>query len=289
MPAQCFARQGAFSRYPPQVSDDMNTAFRAVLSPCTGVCTLDDDGLCRGCLRTTSEIARWSQMNDDERLRLMESVLPARERVRMPFVEQLREATVLQRALHPLGAAPRAPGWNHEELIDLLPPGPLAEAAVLAGLVPRESGTQVLLTRRTDGLRHHAGQVSFPGGRIEPTDADVVAAALRESREEIALQASQAVPLGFLDPFTTISGFRVVPVVAVIDPAFVPMPEPGEVADVFEVPLEYLLAPDNLRRVEVDYRSRRRAVLEYAWPGQRIWGATAAILFNLRQRLEQLA
>jgi len=145
------------------------------------------------------------------------------------------------------------------------------------------------LTRRTDGLRHHGGQVSFPGSRVEPTDADVVAAALRESHEEIALPATQAVPLGFLDPFTTISGFRVVPVVAVIDPSFVPQPEPNEVADVFEVPLDYLLAPDSLRRVEVDYRGRRRVVLEYGWPGQRIWGATAAILFNLRERLERSA
>ena len=267
----------------------MNTAFRAVLSPCIGVCTLDDDGLCEGCLRTTSEIARWSQMNDDERLRLMEHVLPGRERARAPWADRLREGELLRRALHPLGAVPGAPGWNHEELIDLLPPGQLAEAAVLAGLVPRAEGTQVLLTRRTDGLRHHGGQVSFPGGRVEPTDADVVAAALRESHEEIALPATQAVPLGFLDPFTTISGFRVVPVVAVIDPSFVPQPEPNEVADVFEVPLDYLLAPDSLRRVEVDYRGRSRVVLEYGWPGQRIWGATAAILFNLRERLERSA
>lgn len=269
----------------------MNTAFRAVLSPCIGVCTLDSHGLCEGCLRTTSEIARWSQMNDDERLRLMEHVLPAREHARAPFAleQRLREGGDLRRALHPLGDVPSEAGWNHDDLIDLLPPGPLAEAAVLAGLVPRKDGTQVLLTRRTDGLRHHGGQVSFPGGRIEPSDADAVAAALRESHEEIALPASQVTPLGFLDPFTTISGFRVVPVVALVDPAFVPVPEPNEVADVFEVPLDYLLSPDNLRRVEVDYRGRRRVVLEYAWPGQRIWGATAAILFNLRQRLEQLA
>ena len=161
----------------------MNTAFRAVLSPCIGVCTLDDDGLCEGCLRTTSEIAPWA--------------------------DRLREGELLRRALHPLGAVPGAPGWNHEELIDLLPPGQLAEAAVLAGLVPRAEGTQVLLTRRTDGLRHHGGQVSFPGGRVEPTDADAVAAALRESHEEIALPATQAVPLGFLLPPQTMSYTRV--------------------------------------------------------------------------------
>ena len=143
--------------------------------------------------------------------------------------------------------------------------------------------------RRTDGLRHHGGQVSFPGGRIEPGDVDSVAAALRESHEEIALTSLQVSPLGFLDPFTTISGFRVMPVVAVIDPSYVARPNPDEVADVFEVPLDFLMAPENLRRVEVDYRGRRRVVLEYDWPGQRIWGATASILFNLRERLAGLA
>lgn len=225
-------------------------------------------------------------MNDDERLRLMEKVLPVRELGRLPFEQRLPEAARLRHVLHPLADIPTAQGWNHEELIDLLPPGEPAEAAVLAGLVPRPQGTQVLLTRRNDGLRHHGGQVSFPGGRIEASDAGVIAAALRETREEIALTAEQIAPLGFLDPFTTISGFRVVPVVAVIDPAYVPQPNPDEVADVFEVPLDFLMAPANLRRVEMDYRGRRRVVLEYGWPGQRIWGATAAILFNLRQRLE---
>ena len=119
--------------------------------------------------------------------------------------------------------------------------------------------------------------------------ATPVMAALRESCEEIALPTTQVQALGYLDPFVTISSFRITPVVAVIDPSFVPQPEPNEVADVFEVPLDYLLAPDSLRRVEVDYRGRRRVVLEYGWPGQRIWGATAAILFNLRERLERSA
>ncbi len=267
----------------------MNSAYRAVLSPCIGVCTLGDDGLCDGCLRTTAEIARWSQMNDDERLRLMESVLPGREQIRAGLESMLPERHALRGSLHPLGSLPLQSGWNHEELADLLPSGPQIEAAVLAGLVPRKHGTQVLLTRRTDGLRHHGGQVSFPGGRIEPHDAGAVAAAIRETHEEIALTAAQIAPLGFLDPLTSISGFRVMPVVAVIDPSYIATPDPNEVADVFEVPLDYLMTPGNLRKIEVDYRGRRRAVLEYDWPGQRIWGVTASILFNLRERLAAAA
>ena len=146
---------------------------------------------------------------------------------------------------------------------------------------------QVLLTRRTDTLRQHGGQVGFPGGRQEPDDRDAVAAAIRESNEEIALQHDQVQVLGYLDPFVTISGYRVMPVVAVIDPAFVAVPQPDEVAEVFEVPFDYLMDPANLHQVEIDHRGRIRHVLEYGWPGQRIWGATAAILYNLRRRLEQ--
>lgn len=263
----------------------MSTAFQAVLSPCTGVCTLGEDGLCQGCLRTSAEIARWSQMGDEERLVLMDAVLPAREHLRQNVEAILLERHALRGSLHPLSAMPTQRGWNHEELLDVLPPGPPVEAAVLVGLVPRAEGTQVLLTRRNEGLRHHGGQVSFPGGRIESSDRDVVAAALRESHEEIALLPSQVSPLGFLDPFTTISGFRVLPVVAGVDPGYVAQPDPCEVADVFEVPLDYLMAPASLRRIDVEFRGRNRVVLEYDWPGQRIWGATAAILFNLRERL----
>ena len=263
----------------------MNSAYRAVLSPCTGVCTLTDNGLCAGCLRTSAEIARWSQMNDDERLRLMEFVLPGREQHRGSVESMLAERDDLRRALHPLSNQPMHAGWNHEELVDLLPPGPQVEAAVLVGLVPRSEGTQVLLTRRNEALRHHGGQVSFPGGRIESTDIDVIAAAIRETHEEIALRPAQISPLGFLDAFTTISGFRVVPVVAVIDPNYVALPDPSEVAEVFEVPLQYLMANASLRRLDVEFQGRTRTVLEYDWPGQRIWGATAAILFNLRERL----
>lgn len=201
----------------------------------------------------------------------------------------LRDCPHLAAALHPLAAPPDGPGWNHTELEDfLLPDSGRSAAAVLVGLVPRAQGTQVLLTRRTDGLRHHGGQVSFPGGRIEANDCDAVAAALRETGEELGLMPAQITPLGFLDPLATITGFRVLPVVALIAVDYVAHPDPNEVADVFEVPLAFLLDPDNLVTHTLDFRGRPRQVLEYRYPAQRIWGATASMLFNLRERLEAI-
>ena len=169
---------------------------------------------------------------------------------------------------------------------------PLLEAAVLVGLVPRLDGWQVLLTRRTDALRHHAGQVSFPGGRIEPDDSDAVAAAIRETGEETGLAPSLIEPLGLLDPLCTITGFRVSPVVALIDPGYVATPDPGEVDEVFEAPLAFLLDPANLGEFEIEFGGRPRRVLEFVdrgEPRRRIWGATASILFNLRERLRSVA
>lgn len=201
----------------------------------------------------------------------------------------LPDCPCLEAALYPLVAPPQGPGWNLAELHDLVPDGAVSvQAAVLVGLVPRETGTQVLLTRRTDALRQHGGQVSFPGGRIEIDDADAVAAAMRETHEEIGLDAAQIQPLGFLDPLATITGYRVQPVVAMLSRDYVARPDPGEVADVFEVPLAFLLDPANLATHTLDFRGRPREVFEYRYPAQRIWGATASMLFNLRQRLEAI-
>lgn len=192
----------------------------------------------------------------------------------------------LAAALHALATPPDGLGWNLAELRDLMPAGEFVDAAVLVGLVPRREGTQVLLTRRTEGMRHHGGQVSFPGGRVEAGDRDVVAAALRETREEIGVPPGQVAPLGFLDPLATITGFRILPVVATISPDYVAQPDPREVAEVFEVPLAFLLDPANLAAHTFDLHGRPRAVWEYRYPAQRIWGATASILLNLRDRLQ---
>lgn len=200
-----------------------------------------------------------------------------------PTIAQLRAA------LHALDARPEGEGWNRGELPSLVgAEAALVPAAVLVGLVPRTQGLQVLLTRRNDDMRHHPGQVSFPGGRIEPADADPAAAAAREAGEEIGLIPSQINPLGYLDPLATITGFLVLPLVGIITPDYVARPDSREVAEVFEVPLEYLLAPENLMRVAIEAGGRPRQVLEFVdngMHGQRIWGATASILFNLQERL----
>jgi 8-oxo-dGTP pyrophosphatase MutT (NUDIX family) len=190
----------------------------------------------------------------------------------------------LRGALLPLEAPPGPRGWNHDDMAELIGDAPRRPAAVLIGI--RDDREQnVLLTLRTDTLQQHAGQVAFPGGRVEPTDPDVVAAALRESHEEIGLAADMVTPLGFLETFETISGYSVTPVVARVAANATLKPDPSEVAEVFEVPFAFFLDPANLRRYTMDFRGHRREMVEFLHAGYRIWGVTAAILFNLLKRM----
>jgi len=196
------------------------------------------------------------------------------------------DAQRLRRAVRPLHDPPRAPGWNHMELNDVLAGSVLRPAAVLVAIVEREQGLMLLFTQRTQDLPQHAGQISFPGGGIESTDTDVVDAALRETEEEVGIGRALVQPFGFLDCFETISNYCVTPVVGVLDADYRAKPDPREVAEVFEAPLEFFLDPANLQRRRVQWRGRSRDIFEFAYRERNIWGATAAMLLNLGRRLD---
>jgi 8-oxo-dGTP pyrophosphatase MutT (NUDIX family) len=158
-------------------------------------------------------------------------------------------------------------------------------AAVLIGLVERAGGPGLLLTQRTAHLRDHAGQISFPGGRVEETDSSVVAAALREAREEIGLDPAKVEILGELAPYDTATGFRIHPVVGWLVPPFELRVDPSEVDEVFELPLAFVLDPINRRRQSFRRGSMTRAYYVLPWQNRFIWGATAGILVNLSSLL----
>ncbi|MBS3958464.1 MAG: CoA pyrophosphatase [Xanthomonadaceae bacterium] len=191
----------------------------------------------------------------------------------------------LRAVLHAPARVPDGPPRNLPELADLLPAAPLRPAAVLVGLREHRCGPRVLLTRRQDALRHHAGQISFPGGRVDAGDSGPLAAALRETIEEVGLPPAAIEPLGWLDPYATLTGFHVFPLVAALDPSAVLEPNPDEVAEAFEVPLDFLLDPANALPVTLEWRGRERRLVEFHWGGHRIWGTTAAMLVDLRDRL----
>lgn len=158
-------------------------------------------------------------------------------------------------------------------------------AAVLMPIVTRPDPT-MLLTVRAAHLNHHAGQVAFPGGRVEPDDADAVAAALRETHEEIGVPPEAVRVAGLLDPYRTVTGFNVTPVVGFLPPDVPLSLDVQEVAETFEVPLSFLMNPDNHRRESLEWKGRTRHYFAMPYEGYHIWGATAAMLVNLCRYLE---
>jgi len=200
----------------------------------------------------------------------------------------LVDAPRLRRAVRALSDPPAAPGWNAPELADVF--GDAArhrEAAVLVPFVRRGTALSVLFTRRSERLRNHAGQVAFPGGAVDAGDADVIAAALRETCEETGVTPSAVEPFGYLDRLDTISGFSVTPVAGFVRGDYELRLQADEVDEAFEVPLDFLLEPANLRRETIQWRGREREIYSCDWQGRRIWGATALMLKNLIDRLER--
>jgi len=157
----------------------------------------------------------------------------------------------------------------------------LRAAAVLVPLVDRLEGLHVLLTLRGANLQYHAGQVSFPGGRVEPGDASAAATALRETEEEIGLPAASVEIVGRLDDYITGTGFVIAPIVGLVRPPYALSPDPSEVDAVFEVPLSFILDPANHRRESRVFNGVERRFHAMPYGDRYIWGATAAMLLNL--------
>jgi len=157
-------------------------------------------------------------------------------------------------------------------------------AAVLIALTDRpEPGT--ILTVRREHLRTHAGQIAFPGGRIDEGE-EAIAAALREAHEELGLEPAAVEPIGSIEAYRTVTGYVVTPVIGVVPPNLLLYPHEHEVADWFEAPLAYLLDPANQRRQSALFQGKERTYYEIVWNERRIWGATAAMIINLSRRLQ---
>lgn len=158
-------------------------------------------------------------------------------------------------------------------------------AAVLVALLERDGELHVLLTQRSHELPTHAGQIAFPGGKIDPTDAGPVECALRETHEEAGVAPEFVEPVGFLDVYQTRTGFRVVPVVAFLKPGFTLVPEPGEVTAIFDVPLAHFMNPANHLRHSRQWRGATRQFYAMPYGEHYVWGATAGMLKNLHDRV----
>ena len=174
----------------------------------------------------------------------------------------------------------RWPAFVRERIVRTLRP-----AGVLIPVIERETGLSVLLTQRSAELKHHAGQVSFPGGRMEEHDEDIVQTALRETHEEVGIPPDVISVVGYLPPMPTITGYAVTPVVGLVAENVTLRIDRTEVEYAFEVPLAFLLDSRNERALEREYQGRRVPTVEFHFEGEQIWGATAHILVELRKKL----
>jgi 8-oxo-dGTP pyrophosphatase MutT (NUDIX family) len=162
---------------------------------------------------------------------------------------------------------------------------PLRRAAVLVPVVEHAHGPALLLTQRAGHLRQHAGQIAFPGGKIDDGDDGPFGAAVREAEEEIGIAATDVALLGYLAPYLSGTGYHITPVVAALRSAYSAVPNPAEVDDVFEVPLGFLMDPANHLRHEREWRGHMRRYYAISYGKRYIWGATAGIIRMLWQRL----
>ena len=173
---------------------------------------------------------------------------------------------------------PRWPAALQRKLTSNLTP-----AGVLIPIIERAGDMSVLLTQRAANLKHHASQISFPGGRMEQGDADIAATALRETHEEVGIGPEQVEIAGYLQPSPTVTGYAVTPVVGLVNPEFTLVLDTSEVEEAFEVPLGFLMDRTNQQHSTRDFEGVTVPIVEFNYRHRRIWGATASILLSLRR------
>ena len=187
--------------------------------------------------------------------------------------------------LDPIQGRGRLPEVGDLDFVDEDRMTSIRAAAVLIPVIPRRSGPTALLTQRPDTMASHPGQVAFPGGKVDQVDTDEVAAALREAEEEVGVVPDHVELIARSAPYGTGTAFRITPVLGVLPADFQPRPDPTEVADVFEAPLDFLFNTANHQVGETFYKGKNRQYIEMPWKGFRIWGVTAGIIRDLYANL----